>query len=61
MYQHATFSFVPHDEGLNMRTCSSEYSAWILFLAFPMDYQTDHYVNKAVSTFAKLDLWHMPG
>ena len=26
-----------------------------------MDYQTDHYIHKAVSTFAKLDLWHMPG
>lgn len=44
-----------------MRICPFEYSAWILFLAFPMDYQTDHYINKAVSCFAKLDLWHMPG
>lgn len=55
------FSFVPRDEGLNMRTCPFEYSAWILFLAFPMDYQIYRYINKAVSCFAKLDLWHMPG
>src|SRR4051812_33844155 len=55
------FSFVPHDEGPNMRLCPFAYSAWVLFLAFPMDYQTDHYINKAVSCFAKLDLWHRRG
>lgn len=47
----STFSFVPHDEGLNKRSCPFEYSAWILFLAFPMDYQIDHYINKAMSCF----------
>jgi hypothetical protein len=26
-----------------------------------MDYQTDHYINKAVSCFGKLELWHRPG
>ena len=59
--EHTTFSFVPHDEGYNLRHCPFQYVAWILFLAFPMDYQTDHYINKAVSTFAKMDLWHRPG
>ena len=56
-----TFSLVPHDEGENMRLCPFQYVAWILFLAFPMDYQTDHYINKAVSCFGKLELWHRPG
>lgn len=56
-----TFSFLPHDEGENMRQCPFQYVAWIMFLAFPMDYQTDHYINKAVSCFGKLDLWHQPG
>ena len=44
-----------------MRLCPFQYVAWILFLAFPMDYQTDHYINKAVSCFGKLELWHRPG
>src|SRR4051812_4909752 len=56
-----TFSFLPHDEGENMHQCPFQYVAWVLFLAFPMDYQTDHYINKAVSCFGKLDLWHRPG
>ena len=47
-----TFSFVPHDEGENMRQCPFQYVAWVLFLAFPMDYKTDHYINKAVSVLA---------
>ena len=56
-----TFSFVPHDEGENMRHCPFQYVAWVLLLDFSMDYQTDHYINKAVSCFGKLDLWHRPG
>lgn len=58
---NVTFSLIPHDEGENMRLCPFQYVAWILFLAFPMDYQTDHYINKAVSCFGKLELWHKPG
>ena len=56
-----TFSFVPHAEGENMRQCPFQYVAWVMLLAFPMDYQTDRYINKAVSYFGKLDLWHKPG
>ena len=44
-----------------MRQCPFYYVAWVLFLEFPMDYQTDHYINKVVSCFGKLDLWHRPG
>ena len=61
MDESMTFSLVPHDEGENMRQCPFQYVAWVLFLAFSMDYQTDHYINKAVSCFGKLDLWHRPG
>ena len=54
------YSFVRHDEGLNMRLPVFSYEAWILFLAFPPDYLNEHYVNKVVSLFGKLILWHRP-
>ena len=37
-----------------------EYEVWILMLAFPMDYMTEHYVHKAVSRFGKLLAWPRP-
>jgi hypothetical protein len=54
------FSVVRHDEGLNMRLPVFEREAWVLMLNFPLDYQTNYYVNKAVSLFGKLELWHNP-
>lgn len=44
-----------------MRLSVFEYEAWVMLLAFPMDHQTEHYVNKAVSTFGKLLHWYRPG
>ena len=55
-----TYSFERHDEGINMRLPVFTYEAWILFLAFPPDYLTEHYINKAISLFGKLVLWHRP-
>jgi hypothetical protein len=43
-----------------MRQPVFEYEAWVMMLSFPLDYQTDHYVNKAVSLFGKLLIWHRP-
>ncbi|KAM0852902.1 hypothetical protein ACQ4PT_051454 [Festuca glaucescens] len=54
------FSVVRHDEGLNMRAPVFEREAWVLMLNFPLDYQTNYYVNKAVSLFGKLELWYNP-
>jgi hypothetical protein len=54
------FSVVRHDEGLNMRSPMFEREAWVLMLNFPLDYQTNYYVNKAVSLFGRMDLWHNP-
>jgi hypothetical protein len=54
------FSIVRHDEGLNMCSPIFEKEAWVLMLNFPLDYQTNYYVNKAVSLFGRLDLWHNP-
>ena len=36
----STFSLVLHDESINMRMPAFEYEVWVMFLAFPMDYQT---------------------
>ncbi|KAM0929355.1 hypothetical protein ACQ4PT_001463 [Festuca glaucescens] len=55
-----TFSLVKHDEGPDMRQPVCEYEAWVMMLSFPLDYQTNHYVNKAVYLFGKLLIWHRP-
>ena len=54
------FTLIPHDEGINMRMPAFQYEVWILMLAFPMDYMTEHYVHKAVSRFGKLLSWPRP-
>ena len=33
---------------------------WILFLGFPLDYQTSTYMNKAVEDVGLLSIWHHP-
>ncbi|KAM0924529.1 hypothetical protein ACQ4PT_004817 [Festuca glaucescens] len=45
------FSVIRHDDGINMRSPMFEREAWVLMLNFPLDYQTNYYVNKAVSLF----------
>jgi hypothetical protein len=54
------FSVIRHDEGFNVRSPVFEREAWVLMLNFPLDYQTNYYVNKAVSLFGRLDLCHNP-
>ena len=44
-----------------MRMPAFEYEVWIMFLAFPMDYQTEHYIHKVVSNFGKQLVWPRPG
>ena len=59
--EDSTFNVIRHDEGLNLRFPVFEVEAWVMLLGFPLDYQTDYYINKAVSCFGKLTLWHRPG
>lgn len=56
----STYTLTPHDEGLNMRMPAFEYEVWIMFLVFPLDYQTENCVHKAVSNFGKLLMWPRP-
>jgi hypothetical protein len=58
--EEIAFSVIRHDEGLNRRSPIFQHEAWIMFLMFPLDFQTTYYVNKAVSLFGKLLLWHNP-
>jgi hypothetical protein len=52
--EEITSSVIRHDEGLNRRAPMFQHEAWIMFLMFPLDFQTTYYVNKAVSLFGKL-------
>ncbi|KAM0884022.1 hypothetical protein ACQ4PT_031258 [Festuca glaucescens] len=45
---------------INKEAMLAEHEAWVMFLMFPLDYQTTYYVNKAVSLFGKLLVWHNP-
>ena len=53
-------SFVPHDEALNMRLTTYGPAVWILYVGFPYDYQTYHYLHRSVDSFGSLIHWHNP-
>jgi hypothetical protein len=49
-------TFVRHDAALNMLG----QERWALFLGFPFDYQTYHFIQMACSGFCRLMSWHDP-
>lgn len=51
-------SFVPHDEALNMRLTTLGPDVWILYVGFPYDYQTYHYLDRSVDHFGSLLHWY---
>ena len=55
-----TVTFVRHDHAKNMRLASFGRETWILMLGFPLDYQTNFYINRAVEDFGLLSVWHQP-
>ena len=59
--EDSTFNLVPHDEGLNMHMPAFEYEVWVMLLAFPMDYQTEHYVTKQYLTLVNFWFGLTPG
>jgi len=48
---------IPHDAGLNRRQCNYTRACWIMFLGFPLDFQSMDYVKAAVSPFGRLLFW----
>jgi hypothetical protein len=53
-------TFVKHNEAKNMRLTSFGRETWILYLGFPLDYQTSEYIQNAVKDFGLLSIWHNP-
>ena len=49
--EHTMISVVPHDAALNMRLTTFGPGVWILYVGFPYDYQTQHYMHKSVDKF----------
>ena len=48
---------VEHDRGINLRDCSFTRTCWIMFLAFPLDYQTRDIIEQAVGFFGSVITW----
>jgi hypothetical protein len=55
-----TVTFVKHNEAKNMRLTSFGRETWILYLGFPLDYQTTEYIQNAVKDFGLLTIWQNP-
>jgi hypothetical protein len=48
---------VEHDRGLNFRSCPFTRTCWIMFLAFPLDFQTRDIISQAVGLFGSVKNW----
>lgn len=48
---------VEHDRGINLRNCPFTRTCWIMFLAFPLDYQTRDIISQAVGHFGIVITW----
>lgn len=55
--QHVV-TVVKHDEGINARSCTYIRICWLMFLAFPLDFQKDLYIRAAVAPYGRLLDWY---
>ena len=46
-----------HDRGINLRDCPFTRTCWVMFLAFPLDFQTREIINQAVGFFGTVVTW----
>lgn len=53
-------SFIPHDPTLNMHLTPFGPDMWLLYVGFPYDYQTHHYLHRPVDRFDSLLTWNNP-
>lgn len=49
---------VKHDEAGNLRACPYTRQCWVMFLAFPLDYQLPEFIRAAVASFGRMLHWH---
>lgn len=46
-----------HDRGINLRNCHFTRTCWVMFLAFPLDFQTRDMISQAVGHFGAMVTW----
>lgn len=46
-----------HDRGLNLRNCPFTRTCWVMFLAFPLDFQSREIISQAVGLFGNVITW----
>jgi hypothetical protein len=56
--QNHVVTVVKHDEGFNSRSCTYTRVYWIMFLAFPLDFQKDLFIHAAVAPYGRLLEWY---
>lgn len=49
---------VKHDEAINLRSCPYTRECWVMFLAFPLDYQNEGFMKVVVTPFGRMLNWH---
>jgi hypothetical protein len=48
---------VEHDRGINFRSYPFTHTCWVMFLAFPLDFQTREIITQAVGLFGSVINW----
>jgi hypothetical protein len=48
---------VEHDRGINLRNSPFSRTCWVMFLAFPLDFQTREILQQAVGLFGSVVTW----
>jgi hypothetical protein len=56
--QNYVVTVVKPDERINHRASPYTSVCWIMFLAFPLDYQKDLFIRVAVAPFGRLLDWY---
>ncbi|TVU08508.1 hypothetical protein EJB05_41913, partial [Eragrostis curvula] len=54
---HHQITVIQHDRGLNLKACNYSRECTIMFLAFPLDYQSMDFMKAAVAPFGRLLYW----
>lgn len=58
--EETIISFVPHDAAINMRLTTFGPALWLMYIGFPDDYKTLHYLQKLVEGYGRLITWYHP-
>lgn len=51
---HHSLRLIKHDEAHNLRNCNFNRICWILFLGFPLDYQSPQFIISVVAPYGKV-------